>query len=282
MSNERTLLTLETAPTQYVNAGQHRFAYRSFGRSSGTPLVFLQHFTGNMDSWDPAVVNRLSEQRPVVVFDNVGVGQSSGLAPDNIEQMATDAALFMSAIGLTEVDLLGYSLGGMIAQKLAADSPRLVHRAVLVATAPQGGEEHLMAVLADASARKGDEDIRLPLFFTPSKASQAAGRAFLKRATARVVDRDTESPQQVFEAQAKALISWCATKDADNRILRSIRQPVLIVSSSNDTMLPSEIACATFRQLVNADFLHFHDSGHGALFQYPESFAAYAEAFLRS
>jgi pimeloyl-ACP methyl ester carboxylesterase len=194
MSNERTLLTLETAPTQYVDAGQHRFAYRSFGSSSGTPLVFLPHFTGNMDSWDPAVVNRLSEQRPVVVFDNVGVGQSSGLAPDNIDQMATDAALFIGA-GLTEVDLLGYSLGGMITQKLAAESPSLVRRALLVTTAPQGREEHLMAALADASARKGAEDIRLPLFFTSSEASQTAGRAFLKRATARVEDRDTESAQ---------------------------------------------------------------------------------------
>lgn len=282
MSNERTLLTLETAPTQYVDAGQHRFAYRSFGRSSGTPLVFLQHFTGNMDSWDPAVVNRLSDQRPVVVFDNVGVGQSSGLAPDNIEQMATDAALFMSAIGLSEVDLLGYSLGGMIAQKLAAKSPSLVRRAVLAATAPQGGEEHLMAVLADATARKGAEDIRLPLFFTSSEASQTAGRAFLKRATARVVDRDTESAQQVFEAQAKALISWCATKDAENRILRGMKQPILIVGASNDTMLPSDNAHASVKQLANADLLLFHDSGHGVLFQYPEEFVAHTEVFLKS
>jgi pimeloyl-ACP methyl ester carboxylesterase len=96
------------------------------------------------------------------------------------------------------------------------------------------------------------------------------------------VDRDTESAQQVFEAQAKAIVSWCATKDAEKRILRAIKQPVLVVNASNDTMLPNENAYASFRQLVNADFLHFHDSGHGALFQYPESFAAYAEVFLRS
>jgi pimeloyl-ACP methyl ester carboxylesterase len=282
MSNEPTLLTLETAPTRYVDAGQHRFAYRSFGKSSGTPLVFLQHFTGNMDSWDPAVVNRLSDQRPVVVFDNVGVGNSSGSAPDNIDQMATDAALFMNALGLTTVDLLGYSLGGMIAQKLAAGTPSLVRRAVLVATAPKGGEEHLMEVLADASARKGAEDIRLPLFFTTSEASQAAGRAFLQRATARAIDRDAESAPQVFEAQANALISWCATNDAENRILRAIKQPILIVGGSNDTMLPSESARASFKHLANADHLQFHDSGHGVLFQYPQEFAAYADVFLKS
>jgi pimeloyl-ACP methyl ester carboxylesterase len=274
--------TLETAPTEYIDAAGIRFGYRAFGKATGTPLIFLQHFTGNMDSWDPAVVNGLSKNRPVVVFDNAGVGKSTGVTPNNVDQMTEDASAFMSALGLKTVDLLGYSLGGMIAQKLAAEHGALARKFMLVATAPQGGEEHLMAVLADANARKGAGDTRLPLFFTTSDESEAAGRAFLQRAKARTMDRDPESGKQIFDAHAKAIISWCATKDPENRILRAIKQPVLIVSGSNDTMLPNDNAVFTFKHLSNGELILYPDSGHGVLFQYPERFVEQAELFLDS
>jgi pimeloyl-ACP methyl ester carboxylesterase len=280
MNDTQFASTLETVVTEYLDAGGTRFAYRSFGNRAGLPLIFLQHFTGNMDSWDPAVVNGLSENNRVIVFDNAGVGRSGGVTPDNVEQMTADAARFISALGYTTVNLLGYSLGGFIAQRLAADYGSLVSKVVLVATGPQGGEEHLLSVLTDAMTRKGEDDIRLPLFFTASKASQAAGRAFLKRATARVVDRDLESGDAVAQAQAKALITWCATPDPENSVLHAIEHPALIVGGSSDTMLPSENAYAMFKEMKNARLVLYPDSGHGVLFQYPESFVEQVDDFL--
>jgi pimeloyl-ACP methyl ester carboxylesterase len=271
---------LETAPTEFVSAQGIKFACRRFGKPNGTPLLFLQHFSGNMDSWDPAVVNALAKDRPVVVFNNAGVGTSSGETPDNVAQMALDAMKFISALGLKRIDLVGYSLGGFIAQKLAADQPALVKKIILVGTAPQGGEEHLLEVLADALSRKGVEDPRLPLFFTKSDGSQAAGRAFLKRAKVRAVDRDPESGKAITDPQAKALITWCATKDPNNSILKSINQPILIVSGSSDTMLPDQNAYFMFKHLRNARLVLYPDSGHGVLFQYPKSFVDHAVLFL--
>ncbi len=279
-NREKTSEKLETAPTEFVEADGIRFAYRSFGNKSGTPLVFLQHFSGTMDDWDPAVINVLAKDRPVVIFDNTGVGKSSGKTPDNVLQMATDAVHFISALDLKNVDLLGYSLGGLVAQQLTVDHPELVRKIVLAGTAPQGGEEHLIKVLGEAFSQKDLSDPKLYLFFTQSEASQAAGRAFLARINSRKVDRDPPSGKEITDPQAKAIITWCATNDPEHSILKAIIQPVLVVNGSNDIMLPTENSYVIFKHLRNAKLILYPDSGHGALFQYAEDFVYQTTRFL--
>jgi len=241
--------TLETAPTRYVEGHGIRFAYRRLGPATGTPLVLLQHFSGNIDGWDPAVVNALAADRPVIAFDNAGVGRSTGQTPDNVAAMARDAVAFINLLGLSEVDLLGFSLGGCVAQQIAAEHARLVRKLILVGTAPKGGEEHLLAVLQQAFSQTDAPDPRLPLFFTNSSASRSSGLAFLKRTKVRKDDRDTDNGSAVTDAQAKALITWCATPDPGHAILRAIHQPTLVVSGSHDTMLPANNAYAMFKEL---------------------------------
>jgi pimeloyl-ACP methyl ester carboxylesterase len=279
-SANREVATLETAPTRYVEGSGIRFAYRQLGPSPGTPLVLLQHFSGNIDAWDPTVVNALAADRPVIAFDNAGVGRSTGQTPDNVAAMARDAVTFINLLGFSKVDLLGYSLGGFLAQQIAAEHGSLVRKLILVGTAPRGGEEHLLAVLKEAFSNTEAPDPRLPLFFTPSAASQAAGKAFLSRVYTRKEDRDTDGGSAVTDPQAKALITWCATPDPEHAVLRAITQPALVVSGSNDTMLPPDNAYTMFKGLSNAQLVLFPDSGHGALFQHHELFVSHVRTFL--
>jgi pimeloyl-ACP methyl ester carboxylesterase len=273
--------TLETAPTKFVDAGGTHFAYRTIGAKTGVPLVLLQHFTGTIDYWDPAVVDGLAREREVIVFDNTGVGASSGKAPDSVEQMSTDALAFIKALDLQRVDLLGYSLGGMIAQNLAAQRPDLVRKVILANTVHQGGGNDLMKVLNDAMSQKTYPDPRMVLFFTKSKSSIEAGQAFLKRTSVRQKDRDPEASPDVANAQAKALIVFSTTQDSSNKLLSAITQPVLIVSGSNDTMLPTDSSYAMFRILKNAQLVMYPDSNHGAIFQYHDQFVTEANNFLK-
>jgi pimeloyl-ACP methyl ester carboxylesterase len=203
-----------------------------------------------------------------------------GQTPDNVAAMARDAASLINLLGLSEVDLLGFSLGGCVAQQIAAEHGGLVRKLILVGTAPKGREEHLLATLQDAFSQTDAPDPRLPLFFTKSSASQSAGLAFLKRVKVRTEDRDTENGSVVTDPQAKAVITWCATPDPEHATLGAITQPALVVSGSHDTMVPADNAYAMFKALSNAQLVLYPDSGHGALFQYHELFVSHVRTFL--
>jgi pimeloyl-ACP methyl ester carboxylesterase len=169
----------QTAPTQYVEASGIRFAYRRFGKANGAPLVFNMHFTGTIDHWDPAVTDGFAKDREVILFNNAGISSSSGEVPASIEEMAADAAAFIKALGLTHVDVLGFSLGGLVAQELALAEPKLVRRLVLVGTGPRSGVG-MSSLTPEAQkifgATYDDPDhLWLNVFFTPSGRSQAAG-----------------------------------------------------------------------------------------------------------
>jgi pimeloyl-ACP methyl ester carboxylesterase len=279
IARKEDAMTLETATTEYLPVGDARFAFRRLGPATGTPLILLQHFTGTIDGWDPAVANGLAETRPIIAFDNLGVGGSTGRTPDTVEQMAADAAVFIRGLGLAKVDLLGFSLGGMIAQILAVRHPDLIGRLIIAGAAPLGGEEHLRAVIDDAVARAAP-DIRLPLFFTPSEASQCAGHAFVARAATRSEDSDPDNGEPVGEPQARAIIGWCACEDAGDATLRAITQPALIVHGSDDGMFPLVNALTMARAMPDAQLIVYPDAGHGALFQYPARFVAHCRTFL--
>src|SRR5271170_4542956 len=188
MSNEGATMmihTHQTAPTHYVEANGIRFAYRRFGKPNGVPLVFNQHYTGTMDHWDPAVTDGFAKSREVILFNNAGVSSSSGEVPATFADMGANAVAFIKALELTKVDLFGFSIGGFVAQEIALAAPDLVGRLVLVGTAPRGGEGMEggtpEGIRIFGATYDPPDHLWLSVFFTPSTASQAAGREFLKR-----------------------------------------------------------------------------------------------------
>jgi pimeloyl-ACP methyl ester carboxylesterase len=274
----------QTAPTQFVEAAGIRFAYRRFGRSGGVPLVFNVHFTGTMDHWDPLVTDGLAATREVILFDNAGISSTSGEVPASVEGMAVNARAFIKALGLAKVDVLGFSLGGLVAQALAVADPSLVRRLILVGTGPRGGEG--MATLTpEAQAVFGatyanPDELWLGVFFTPSEASQAAGRAFLRRFRLRVEDRDPEVGGGVAPAQIKAIDHWGAPRAGAFDYLRGITQPTLVINGSNDIIVYTVNSLILQQNLPNAQLILYPDSNHGSQYQYPALFVADVTRFL--
>jgi pimeloyl-ACP methyl ester carboxylesterase len=178
--------SIMTAPTRFVEAGSERYAYRRFGAGPGPPLLCLQHFTGTLDNWDPAVTDPLAAEREVILFENAGVGRSSGAVPETMAGMAAHALAFLDALGLTICDVLGFSLGGMVAQQMALERPSIFRRIILVGTAPRGGEDIMRLEKPSLARRLGDPtpkgyQMLQKLFFAPTESSQAEGAAFIER-----------------------------------------------------------------------------------------------------
>jgi pimeloyl-ACP methyl ester carboxylesterase len=274
----------QTAPTQFVNAAGVRFAYRRFGKSGGVPLVFNMHFSGTMDHWDPLVTDGLAATREVILFNNAGISSSSGEVPDSAEAMAANAAAFIKALGLAKVDVLGFSLGGFVAQALTLAFPDLVRRLVLVGTGPRGGQD--MATMTReaqgvfGSTYANPDELWLGVLFTPSEASQAAGRAFLKRFRLRQQDRDPEVSETVAPAQIEAIGKWGAPRAGAFDYLRSITQPTLVINGSNDVIIYTVNSFILQQNLPNAQLILYPDSNHGSQYQYPALFVADVTRFL--
>jgi pimeloyl-ACP methyl ester carboxylesterase len=274
--------THQTAPTEFVEANGIRFAYRRFGKPGGAPLVFNQHFRGTMDYWDPAVTDGLARNREVILFNNAGVSNSSGKVPTSMQEMGANAIAFIRALGLTKVDVLGFSIGGMVAQEITAQAPDLVRRLILVGTGPRGAD---MSTSRSADVFAGTYDppehLWLVVHFSPSPSSRAAGLAFLERKLLRQ-DRDPEVSEEAAAAQREAINKYYAPAENGLYYLKDIHQPTLVVQGSNDVIVPTLNSYILQQNLPNAQLILYPDASHGSFYQYPELFVSQANQFLTS
>lgn len=268
-----------TAPTQYIEANGISFAYRRFGKPSAIPLVGFQHFTGTLDNWDPIILDGLAAEREIIIFDNAGVGNSSGETPDNVLAMTNDAVNFIKALGISKIDVLGFSLGGFIAQYLGEQHPDLINKIIIVGAAPQGTKAlHNFPELIGRAQQKEPMEIFLYIFFTSSQESRNKGKAALQRLYSRAEDRSKATTEQAVMAQMKAITQWGTESPSIN--LKRIPHPVLIVQGSNDEMMDSDSSYTLFKELPNAILTYYPDAAHGSFYQYPEMFVSQANYFL--
>jgi pimeloyl-ACP methyl ester carboxylesterase len=248
--------------------------------------VFFQHFIGNLDDHDPEISDGFATDREVVLFNNTGVASTSGVVPDTIEAMATDAGIFIDALGLGTVDVVGHSMGGMVAQQVALQRPDLVRKLVLVGTGPRGGVG-VGELPAETAALFGvklprQEDMWLPVLFAPTDTSQKLGREYVERIVARK-DRDA-SPfgEQVYAGQGTAIHTYGTTKDPAYSILEHIKVPVLVVNGTDDIIVPTINSYILQQFLPSAELILYPDANHGAHFQYPDRFVTHTKLFLDS
>jgi pimeloyl-ACP methyl ester carboxylesterase len=272
-----------TAPNRVVSAANGiDYAYREVGE--GTPaLVLLQHFRGNLDNWDPALVDALARDRRVLTFDNAGVGGSTGTTPSTIGQMARDAIAFLEALELDAVDLLGFSIGSFVAQEIALIRPALVRRLILASSAPRGAAGiHGWApeVIGAVGAPTPNPDGYLGVFFTRSAASRQAGVETLGRLTARHEDRDTETTWQTRQAQYDAVCEWGIPDHGQLQRVSVIGMPVFVANGDGDPMIPPHLSYLLAGLIPPARVKIYPDASHGFLFQHHAEFARDVDAFL--
>ena len=281
-----TSFTHDTVPTLYAEGGGIRFGYRRFGMPGRPPLLFFQHFMGTLDDHDPALSDAFAEDREVILFNNAGVASSSGIVPDTIEAMARDAISFTDALGLSRIDVLGHSMGGLVAQQVAIQRPDLARRLVLVGTGPRGGvgigETPAQTAALFTVRLPRQEDMWLPVLFAPTETSQKLGREYVERIVTRK-DRDA-SPfgEQVYAGQGTAIHAYGTTKDPAYSILKNIKIPVLVVNGTDDIIIATINSYILQQFLPDAELIIYPDSGHGALFQFSDLFVAHGTMFLET
>ena len=249
--------------------------------NSRVPVVFLTHLAAVLDNWDPRVVDGIAAQHRVITFDNRGVGASAGSTPDTIAAMATDAVTFIRALGLDQVDLLGFSMGGMIAQVIAQDQPQLVRKLILAGTGPAGGEGiDKVTRISNLDTIRGlltFTDPKQFLFFTRTPTGRRAGKEFLARLKERTHNRDEAISLRSYAAQLKAIHRWGLEQPSD---LSVIRQPVLVANGESDKMVPTKNSADLARRLPDSELVIYPDAGHGGIFQYHAQFVQTALQFL--
>jgi len=283
MNQQAPPRTANTSPTLSVDVDGKRFAYREFGPSTGVPVVFLHHFTAVLDDWDPRVIDGIASERRVITFDNRGIGASEGHTPTTVAAMADDAIAIIRALGLEQVDLMGFSLGGFIAQVIAAQQPALVRRIILAGTGAAGGNRVgniTVKLLGDTvHGLLTRTDPKRYLFFTRTANGKAAATAYMDRLTERTHDRVNPTSPRGVAAQILAIRRWGAQDPMD---LGSIEHPVLVANGEDDRMLPTRASFDLAHRLPNASLRIYPDAGHGGVFQHHEQFVQEVLKFLRS
>lgn len=272
----------QTAVTQFITAGDTKYAYRVLGNKSGIPLVMLAPLGSSMDEWDPAVTNGLAQNYKVIIFDNQGVGSSSGTTPDNIPDMAKGTVAFINALGYTKVNLLGFSMGSFISQQIVLTNPGLVNKIILTGTGPKGSEglSNLPNLLSQTVGLTPEQSF-LAANFTSSPASQAAGKLSFERILRRRENRDTPVSGESATAGLKAVLAWAQPyPDAFNE-LRTITKPVLIVQGQSDFLVPVVNAINMSQNIPGSQLIVYPDAGHASLFQYHDEFVGAVVDFLR-
>jgi len=268
-------------PTRFVEANGIRFAYRSYGKQGGIPVIYLNHLAAVLDNCDPGVMDGIASQHQVISFDYRGVGASSGEAPDTITAMAKDVIAFIKTLGFDKVDLLGFSLGGFVSQEILLMEPKRVNKVILAGTGPRGGEGiSNVTKITYWDMFRGYLTLRDPkfyLFFTQTANGKDAARQFLKRLKERKENRDTPIAIKALTAQLKAIHTMSQQKPAD---LSVIKHPVLIVNGDADRMVPTSNSYDMARRFPNAQLNIYKDAGHGGIFQYHEAFVKSALSFL--
>jgi pimeloyl-ACP methyl ester carboxylesterase len=278
-----TEVSYSTAPNQVIHADNGiDYAYREIGTGT-VPLVLLQHFRGNLENWDPQLVDALASQRRVIAFDNVGVGATTGTTPNTIEQMARDAIAFIAALDVARVDILGFSIGSFVAQEIALIRPDVVRRIVLASSAPRGGTGmHGWAPEVINAVGKPEPDPKgyLEVFFTSSPASRQAGQAILGRIYARTSDVDEPTTWATRQAQYDAVCDWGIPNHAALQRLSTISHPVFIAAGDSDPMILPHFSYLLAGLIPQAKVKIYSDAAHGFLFQHASEFGADVTEFL--